>query len=220
MRWSLLLVPVVVAACATSDEGAGRLPADPPLANDVAPEQQVAAPDGTRIERFEALGLSFAVPEDWVTVDGMDAGEMIDAAGDVGALDELEDAGVSEQDVADALDGARTLTVVSPDTSAGLASNLTVTELPVPGGLPSVPLLEAGVEMTGAELLGSTTTARSGLDVVAIRYRFALGDLAIEGTSAFVEVDGRGVSLTVSSSDRAEADRISELVLTTLDVLE
>ena len=216
MRWTALLVPLVAASCATNDELAGRVGT---IAPDVSADE---APEGARIEHVEELDVEFAVPADWLTVPDLDASTILDGADAAGVSDELADAGVDLEDAAAMAADNTALTVVSPETDRGVRANLTVLTLPIPGGLPGRSMLEAGLDAGGAEVLSSSTGEHDGLPIVQIRYRIAdvgtsSGDaLDVEGVSTFTEVDDRTIGLIVTSSDRAEADRIGDLVGATL----
>lgn len=224
MRWTALLVPVVAASCATADgDGGGRI-GDVVALDGVetagTPTPEAAgdpAPPGTRIEEVDEVGLSFAVPADWITVD---ADDVVDAAAGTEELDELADRlGVDPATIAELAGEGIAAAVVAPPGSESGPANLNVIELPIPGGLPPRAMLEAGITSAGAEVLDVEVVERAGLPIVEIRYRLEVEGQTFEGVAAFVETDDAAVSLTVSAADRAEADRVADLAVTTLDTL-
>jgi hypothetical protein len=125
--------------------------------------------------------------------------------------------GIDPSALTDLLDDGLALAAVGPD--AATRANLNVLELPIPGGVPSEAVLEAALDLGGAEVLEVDTVTRDPLAIVDIRYRLTVADLPMEVAALYFESGRATVGITVSSTDRRETDRVGDLVVATLDAL-
>lgn len=223
-RLVILLVPVALLAC-TSDDDAD--PADTsasetteaiePTSGTTETVRTASIPSDARVIEVEELGVRFAAPAGWETVDPDELDD--DPANTV--LDELaERAGVTPDELAASIEEGVELYVFSDEPDDSYTANINILAAPA-DAVPSDAELTADFEALGAnnvEIERSTTSA--GAEAVSARYTVRLGDLRVRGVSVFTETDDGVVNITASTTNRREANDLGELIRSSIGPID
>ncbi len=160
-------------------------------------------------DTVSALGISFEAPVGWETLDPDDAdipqAEADDLAEGLGLTPEQFEQNIRDVDL---------FLVDGDGPEDGFLSNINV--LGQTGALPGDAELESQFAAIGADVREVTHEDTPVGDAAVVEYSLPVGDRTIEGVSYLMTRDDEVVTVTVSTTDRAESDDLSATILDTL----
>jgi hypothetical protein len=161
-------------------------------------------------DKVSAAGVAFQAPEGWESLDPNDA--------DLPAKQQAELAkglGLTPEQFQQTISGVDLFLVDGEGPQDGFLSNINV--LAQPGALPDDAMLESQFAAIGAKVLEVSHTETGAGDAAVVAYSLSVADRTIEGVSYLVDLGEEIVTVTVSTPDRGQSDKIGATIGDTLD---
>lgn len=203
------LLALALVGCSSDESGGSSAPEQ----ESSSAEQESSSPEQTSdADQVSGGGVSFDSPEGWKSVDAADVSDQTEGNAELDKA--AEEMGLDPEQLRQTLGNAELLLLDPESAATGYADNINVM---VPGGaLPPESAIEEQFSSIGATVQEVTTEETDLGEVVSVAYELPLSGTTIHGEALATEVDGDMVTITVSTSDRADTTRLADDVLSSL----
>lgn len=197
-----LLAVSLAGACASNDQAGSGSQASGASDSPVAAGKSTPAADATRSFTVDEARLAFDLPADWKK---FDQGKMREALSNSSVMDDLNSrVGVSREQFQQLLSSNIVVFLTAPQAVDGFLDNVNVGVFDQP--LPGAGVFELQYRALGATHVRSKHVSTKVGDGFSTAYILEAGGQRVQGQAIALEVDGRTVVITVSSSDGRETD--------------
>lgn len=157
-------------------------------------------------------GVTFDVPDGWESIN---PSEILNGSGEVpqGVKDMAEAQGMEPDSYLQQISQSVDVMVVG-ETKDNFADNVNVLKMP---SMPSASQSKSELEQIGASVDGTEEVDTSLGAAQDTTYSLSAGTVTVHGRSLAVPTDDGAVSITVSSSDAQEADKVATQILESID---
>ena len=213
---ALLSLSLVACSAISSSGSSESASASAPATSESAPPPEESAkpsepssPEDFTVTEVADVGLSIAVPSDWLVLDK-------DSTNDPAALEAAAAAMGTTTDSLTTMLAGSSLLAVDPNSDGGVAGNLLVTDTSLPA-LPGETEVTMGQEMIGATPTTNTEVETANGTAAAYDYTLEGNGVTVYGSSVLVPAaDGTYATIAVNTGSEAETTSIVEAILGSL----